>query len=250
MNELTPFTYLDKPVRVVDVEEEPWFVASDVAKILGYRSAPDMTRRLDDEDQGYAKVRTPGGDQQMTVINESGLYDAVFRSNAEGAKPFRRWVTSEVLPSIRKTGSYAATPQTYADALRELASSVEAKELAQARAKELEPKAHQWDVFLSADGDVSVADAAKELCRAGIPDLGRDRLFRFMGQEKWTFKDHNGDWKPYQAQVDAGRLRSRANHPQPDLKRGGYRAVPPTIRVTAKGVDALYRLLTKAQVRA
>ena len=103
---LIPFNYGDAQVRVVQLDDEPWWVAADVARILNYRSAPDMTRRLDEGDKGYAKVRTPGGEQELTIISESGLYDAVFRSNAEGAKPFRRWVTREVLPSIRKHGGY------------------------------------------------------------------------------------------------------------------------------------------------
>lgn len=104
------FQYQDTTVRtIVDEEGAPWFVATDVAKILGYRDAANMTRRLEDDEKGYTKVSTPGGNQNLTTINESGMYNAVFRSNAEGAKPFRRWVTSEVLPTIRKTGSYGQT---------------------------------------------------------------------------------------------------------------------------------------------
>lgn len=101
------FQYQDTTVRtIVDEEGAPWFVASDLAKILGYEKATFMTRRLDDEDKGVRSVHTPGGAQQMIVINEPGMYDAVLGSKAEGARAFKRWVTSVVLPTIRKTGSY------------------------------------------------------------------------------------------------------------------------------------------------
>lgn len=101
------FQYQDTTVRtIVDEEGVPWFVAADLAKILGYEKATFMTRRLDDDDKGVRSVHTPGGTQQMTVINEPGMYDAVLGSKVEGARAFKRWVTSEVLPTIRKTGSY------------------------------------------------------------------------------------------------------------------------------------------------
>lgn len=113
--DLIPFNYDGAAIRTVLINDEPWFVAADVARVLEYRMASDMTRRLDDVDKGYAKVRTPGGEQDMAVISEAGLYDAVFRSNSDGAKPFRRWVTSEVLPTIRKTGGAYIAPGSQAE---------------------------------------------------------------------------------------------------------------------------------------
>ncbi len=111
---------------------EPWFVAQDVSEALEYRNAPDMTRNLDDDEKGTQIVRTLGGDQEMTVINESGLYSAILKSRKPEAKTFKKWVTSEVLPSIRKTGSYAMpaapaiahTPLTHDIAALELAARV------------------------------------------------------------------------------------------------------------------------------
>ncbi|HKK87768.1 MAG TPA: Bro-N domain-containing protein, partial [Saprospiraceae bacterium] len=84
-----------------DEHGEAWFVAADVAKVLGYRNAPDMTRNIDDEDKGTQIVRTLGGTQEITIINESGLYTAIIYSRRPEAKAFRRKVTSEILPSIR-----------------------------------------------------------------------------------------------------------------------------------------------------
>ena len=113
MNELQIFNNEEfGSVRAITKDNEPWFVASDVAKALGYRMASDMTRRIDEEDKGYTKVRTPGGEQEMSIINESGLYAGVFCSSLDSAKSFKHWVTSEVLPSIRKTGAYGKPMST------------------------------------------------------------------------------------------------------------------------------------------
>lgn len=110
MSELNIFNYQDTEVRTVSIDGEPWFVAADVARILGYRDAHALTRRVDEDDKGTRNLRTPGGDQQMTVISEAGLYVGVLGSTVPRARDFKRWVTREVLPQIRKTGSYAAAP--------------------------------------------------------------------------------------------------------------------------------------------
>lgn len=105
--QLIPFDFEGRPVRVVtDAQGEPWFVAADIAQSLEYRMASDMTRSLDDDEKGTQIVRTPSGDQEMLVINESGLYSAILRSRKPDAKRFKRWITHEVIPSIRKTGAY------------------------------------------------------------------------------------------------------------------------------------------------
>lgn len=109
MNQIVAFDFESHNVRIVlDENSEPWFVAADVAQSLDYRMASDMTRSLDDDERGTQIVRTPSGDQEMLVINESGLYSAILKSRKPEAKRFKRWITHEVLPSIRKTGSYAA----------------------------------------------------------------------------------------------------------------------------------------------
>jgi prophage antirepressor-like protein len=121
VKDLNLFNYNGQNVRTVLIGSEPWFVAADVSRILGYRMASDMTRRLDSEDRGTRSVRTPSGDQEMIVISEPGLYLAVLGSQVDGAKAFKRWITREVLPAIRKTGTYSAAPslpQSYSEALR------------------------------------------------------------------------------------------------------------------------------------
>ncbi|ODT75475.1 MAG: antirepressor [Nitrosomonadales bacterium SCN 54-20] len=107
--QVVPFDFEGQPVRVVtDDDGKFWFVAADIAKTLDYRMASDMARILDDDEKGTHNMRTPSGDQEVLVINESGLYAAILKSRKPEAKRFKKWVTSEVLPSIRKTGSYSS----------------------------------------------------------------------------------------------------------------------------------------------
>lgn len=100
------FSFHEHQVRTVVIDDAVWFVCTDVAEALGYRNAPDASRHLDDDEKGTHILRTPGGDQKLTIISESGLYALVLRSRKPEARKFAKWVTSEVLPAIRKTGSY------------------------------------------------------------------------------------------------------------------------------------------------
>ena len=118
MNEMKIFNFEDNEVRTQTINGEPWFVGKDVADILGYSNPAKAIRdHVDDEDKGQNDTFTPGGMQIMTIVNESGLYSLVFKSQLPSAKRFKRWVTSEVLPTIRKTGSYKI-PTDPMDALR------------------------------------------------------------------------------------------------------------------------------------
>lgn len=94
------------------LRDDPWFVATDLARVLGYRDATHAIRNLDDDEKGLHTLETPGGDQELSIVSESGLYGLIFRSRKEVARKFRRWVTSEVLPSIRKYGAYGAAQQS------------------------------------------------------------------------------------------------------------------------------------------
>lgn len=111
MNEIIPFDFNGSSVRVIMIDDDPWFVAKDVADILGYREAHDLTRRLDEDE-----VRVERGCEQnqrlIALINESGLYNAVIGSQKSEAKKFKKWVTSEVLPALRKTGNYSMQVKT------------------------------------------------------------------------------------------------------------------------------------------
>jgi len=106
-NALQLFSFEEQEIRVVIIDGEPWWVATDVCRVLEIRNASDAVDRLDEDEKGIATTDTLGGPQKMTCVNESGVYHLVFTSRKESAKRFRRWVTEEVIPSIRKTGGYS-----------------------------------------------------------------------------------------------------------------------------------------------
>ena len=133
----TVFSFKGTNVQTITINNAPWFVAKEIAAILGYENSRTMTRRLDDDEKGVQKLHTPGGEQEMTIINESGLYSAILGSTKPDAKAFKRWVTCEVLPSIRKTGTYSCDPvvrkfveevrkKAYSQAVNDLAAAVHA----------------------------------------------------------------------------------------------------------------------------
>ena len=127
MNEITRL-YNDQPVRVINRDGEPWFVAKDVCDILDLGNSRDAVSSLDADEKDVGIADTPGGKQTMSLVNESGLYSLIFRSRKDEAKKFRRWVTHDVLPSIRKTGGYTVSmnPQQVASTdLQRLQSIVE-----------------------------------------------------------------------------------------------------------------------------
>jgi hypothetical protein len=110
MSNVLPFCFGAELVRVVMIVDDPWWVAADVAKVLGYARAPDMVRNLDDDEKGVHILHTLGGQQELTIISESGVFAAVLKSRRSEAKAFRKWVTGTVLPELRRTGSYSMTP--------------------------------------------------------------------------------------------------------------------------------------------
>ena len=251
--ELVPFTYQDAQLRVVTIDGEPWFVAGDAARMLGYRDAHNLARRLDDDEKGTHSLSTPGGTQQVGIISESGLYSAILGSQVEKAKEIKRWVTGTVLPEIRKTGGYNTTPalpdrralalmviEAEDRADREAAARLEAE----AHAKALEAPAAAWSHMADSAGDYEVADAAKVLTRDPNIKIGRDRLFSFMAAEGWVYRNRNTSrWKAYQTQVDLGRLTEKLGGPYLHGPSGEMRLPEPTVRITAKGLAELHKRL-------
>ncbi len=159
---------------LLDENDEPLFVASDVAKALGYRMASDMTRRLDEDEKGTRSVRTPGGEQEVSVVTEPGLYNAILGSKVPGAKQFKRWVTHEVLPELRRYGAVVLAADDEDDDVlmaRALLAADRKMKRQDARIAELEGenaqlrnKARAFDTWVDeVDGLVSVTKAAKLL---------------------------------------------------------------------------------------
>ena len=112
MNDITTFSNPEfGNIRTVEQHGEPWLVGKDVATVLGYKNPQEAIRNhVDEEDKGVSEIRTPGGTQRLPIINESGLYSLILSSKMPKAKEFKRWVTHEVLPAIRKTGAYSVSP--------------------------------------------------------------------------------------------------------------------------------------------
>ena len=110
------FDFQGNQLRTLVINNQPWFVAKDVAEILGFDHTPTMTRTLDEDEKGVHIIHTPGGEQQMTIINEPGLYSVILKSRKPEAKKFKRWVTHEVISSIRKHGAYM-TPEKIEEVL-------------------------------------------------------------------------------------------------------------------------------------
>lgn len=122
-DKIQSFEFEGKEVRTLKIDDEPWFVGKDLAEILGYSNTRDaLSRHVEPEDKGVAKLDTLGGKQNQTVVNESGMFSLILSSSLPNAKKFKRWVTSEVLPTIRKTGSYQL-PQTPEGQIRLLLES-------------------------------------------------------------------------------------------------------------------------------
>lgn len=238
--EIVTFDFHGQPFRAIPLHGEPWFIAADAADILGYSAPSAMVRTLDPDEKGVQTVHTLGGDQQVSMITEPGLYSAILRSRVEGAKAFKRWVTHEVLPSIRRTGpaSTHRPPQTFAEALRLAADQAERLETQQAEIHALEPRAAAADALVAVTGDYSLRGAAQVLSRDHGIDTGQNRLLKSLRELLWI--DSHGT--PYQRVIDAGWLTARIqtyDHPrtgEPTLAR-------PQIRITPHGITRLHTLL-------
>lgn len=237
--EIQPFNFNDLQLRALLINEEPWFIAMDVAQVLGYDDAWNMTRRLDPEE--IQNLQIGGfGNRGVNLINESGLYSAILGSQNPEAKAFKKWVTNDVLPTIRKTGEYK-TPQTLEQ--RSLALMGELTAVVQQQRAELEvvrPKAEQFDDFLSAEGSYAVGEAAKVLQRAGI-EIGPLRLFKKLDDLKWTYL-RGGERHIMQAAIERGYLTAKAQT-YFDQNAGVHKMAAPQVRVTTKGLTRLREIL-------
>ncbi|MBO3080330.1 phage antirepressor [Mammaliicoccus sciuri] len=189
MNELQVFDFDSNEVRTVVVNEEPYFVGKDVAEILGYAKARNaIAKHIDDEDKKDAPIQgTLGGTQQMTIINESGLYSLIFSSKLDSAKRFKRWVTSEVLPVIRKHGIYATdsvieqtmkNPDYIITVLTEFKKERESRLVAEQHVQVLKPKATYYDLVLQNKSLLSVSKIAKDY---GMSAMRMNKLLHELG---------------------------------------------------------------------
>ena len=203
---VTPFDFEGTPVRTVTYETGlTWWVLSDVANVLNIKNSRDLASRLDEDEKGVAQIDTPGGLQEITVINESGLYKIVLRSDKPEAKRFQRWVTHEVLPSIRQHGGYMMgqeqmnPEQMVLASMRWLESKVREQE---SQIQRMKPKEIFADSVSVADDCILVGDLAKLVRGNGI-DIGQQRLFAWMRETGYLMRKRGKSWNmPTQKAMD------------------------------------------------
>ena len=200
VKDLDIFTFEKNDVRALVIDNEPWLVGKDVASILGYsRTADALKAHVDDEDKGVGKIQTPGGKQNMQIINESGLYSLIISSKMPNAKKFKHWVTSEVLPAIRKHGAYMTDEKAFdvvhnasglADLLQQAADQLKAKDI---QINEMKPKALFADAVDKSSKSVLIGDLAKLIKQNGI-DIGANRLFNWMRDNHYLISRKGNDY--------------------------------------------------------
>lgn len=194
-------------VRTVMLNGEPWFVGVDVARSLGYKDNYSAFRNnVDEEDKRLCPVNSTSGVQETTVINESGMYSLIFGSRLDKAKGFKRWVTNDVLPSIRKTGSYSMTqqkPDSYmiedkVERAKRWIEEQEEKQLLETRITELEPKAELCDKILDARLLVNFRDAAKEI------GISQTQFTGWLFDNGYIYRTTGGELRPMENYMSSG----------------------------------------------
>ena len=195
-------------IRAVEIDGEPWLVGKDVALALGYKNPQEAIRNhVDAEDKGVSEILTPGGMQKLPIINESGLYSLVLSSKIPKAKQFRRWVTSEVLPTIRKHGAYITREKlwevaTSPEAMMKLCSDLLAEREKNAALREenamLEGKAALYDLFIDLKHSTNLRTTAKELV---VPER---RFVRFLLEQRFVYRTASGNVLPYAKSANDG----------------------------------------------
>ena len=249
-NEIQPLEFEGNKVRALADGDEVMFVASDIAKILGYRDAANLARNLDEDERGIREVSTPSGTQNMTVITESGLYRSILnRETAYVKEPeaqafvkrFQRWVTHEVLPQIRKTGGYIPTTDVDDD-MTILAKAVmigqrtmeeQKRRIAEQseHIKALEPKARFADAVAASDGTCLIGELAKMLRQNGL-NIGQNRLFDILRQDGYLGKTGSNRNVPTQKAMDLGLFRIKETA---ITHSDGHVTINRTAKVTGKG---------------
>ena len=235
-------------IRTVEVNGEPWLVGKDVAQALGYERPTDAARKhVDAEDRGVAKIETPSGVQEMTIINESGLYSLVLSSKLPGAKKFRRWVTAEVLPTIRRTGGYQI-PKDYPSALRALAEAEEQR-MALEEQRELDrPKVLFADAVSTAKTSILIGELAKLLKQNGVPNMGQNRLFDWMRRNGFLIRRSGGDYNmPTQRAMELGLFEIKETA---ITHADGHTSVNKTPKITGKGQQYFVRVFLSREKEA
>nr|UWD63556.1 MAG: antirepressor protein KilAC domain [Bacteriophage sp.] len=243
--EIQTFNFNALTLRTLtDGNGDPWFVAKDVCDVLGLNNVGQALTRLDDDEKSSITLNdgTPGTPTKA-IVSESGLYSLILASRKPEAKEFKRWVTHEVLPTIRKHGAYM-TQQTLDKALTspdfliQLATKLKEE---QEKVKALEPKAKALDAFTNVEDRLLVREAAKVLSNSGTP-ISEKQLREWMTDHDWIYK-HNSSWHATAKHCTAGHLVMVMSQKHGTKTDGTKFAFPPTVRITRKGLALLHNRL-------
>lgn len=243
MNEMQIFNYQNKQVRTVEKNGEPWWVLKDVCEVLEMDTTQlkKVADRLEPDEKGRNLIPTPGGNQETWIINESGLYNVILRSDKPQAKPFRKWVTSEVLPSIRKHGGYL-TPEKVEEALlnpdtlirlaTDLKAEREKRMQLEEQAQKDKPKVLFADAVATAKTSILIGELAKLLKQNGV-DIGQNRLFDWMRRNGFLIQRKGTDYNmPTQRAMESGLFEIKETS---ITHADGHVSVNKTPKVTGKG---------------
>lgn len=244
-NEIQTFNFNGATLRTLtDANGEPWFVAKDVCDILGLENSRKATAELDPDEKNTVTISDGiPGNPNKTIISEPGLYTLIMRSRKPEAHEFKRWVTHEILPTIRKHGAYM-TQQTIDKALTnpdfliQLATKLKEE---QEKVKALEPKAKALDTFTNVEDKLLIRDAAKVLSNSGTP-ISEKQLREWMINDGWIYRA-NGSWHATAKHCTAGHLVMVMSTKYATKSDGTKFAFPPTVRITRKGLTLLHRRL-------
>lgn len=229
-------------IRTIEKNGEPWFVGKDVAAALGYEKPTDAVRKhVDVEDRGISKMETPSGAQETTIINESGLYSLVLSSKLPGAKQFKRWITSEVIPSIRKHGGYLTPdkleevllkPDTLIQLAQNLKAEQEKRKALEVKMEEQKPKVLFAESVEAAKTSILIGELAKLLKQNGI-NIGQNRLFEWLRNNGYLIKRQGSDYNmPTQRAMEMGLFEIKETT---ITHSDGHIHVSKTPKVTGKG---------------
>lgn len=228
-------------IRTLLINDEPYFVGKDVADALGYKNTRDaLSKHVDEEDKGVANRDTLGGKQDLTIINESGLYSLILKSKLPSAKKFKRWVTSEVLPTIRKHGMYATedllnNPDLLIQVATQLKEERTNRLIAEQRVNELQPKADYYDKILANKSLMTISVIAKNY---GMSANKMNQTLHKLGVQYKQGKT----WLLYSKHQDKGWTHTEM------LEVAGTDKLQPSTKWTQKGHIAIYELLKKNDI--
>lgn len=262
------FNFEQQKIDVIEIDGYPWFIGKQIANILGYENGSrDINRHVDEEDRQVITKKelsqmvsnqettetvlsifgesAMGGVQRLTLINESGLYSLIFSSKLESAKKFNRWVTHEVLPSIRKTGKYEVKQSREELIANALVAANEVIAEYQKKTKHLQktvevmaPKAHVWDKIVDDDGHISWRNACN-LIRSPEGIVVKENVIRrrLVDEEGWMYKAAPGVYRPYKSAMDAGYMKVK-------LAQDKYGKYYPCNFFTTKGIQKLLEMFS------